>query len=95
MSFAEGMTRPQRTAGEDPRYSREALEARVEGTMLVKCVVTAQGDVQNCQVIKPLPHMERAVLDALSTWRMKPAVYQGKPVAVSYIFPFRLVMPNR
>ena len=70
LPFGEGMTRPElhrRAAA--PSTRREALEARVEGVMLVKCVITTEGKLDNCRIIKPLPHMEKAVLEALATRR--------------------------
>jgi protein TonB len=92
--FGEGMARPKRLSGDDPRYSREALEAEVEGTMIVKCVIETDGRLQNCRVIKSMPHMERAVLDALGTHRYSPMTFQGRPVRVDYTFTIRLVMPR-
>src|SRR5262249_49193997 len=94
LPFGEGMTRPEQNDGEPPKYTREALAAGIQGTMLVKCVITVGGTLENCRIIKALPHMERAVLDALSTWRYKPVHYQGRPVAVDYLIQIRLVIPH-
>ncbi len=95
LPFGEGMTRPRQTEGRPPQYSREALEAHIEGLMLVKCVITTEGKLENCRIVKPLPHMERPVLDALAASRWTPVTYQGKPVSVEYVIPVRLVLPNR
>jgi protein TonB len=95
LPFGEGMNRPQRVEGHDPVYTREALEAHVEGLMIVKCVITVQGKLENCRIIKPIAHMEKAVLDALATWRYTPVTFQGRPVAVDYVFNIRLVIPKR
>jgi protein TonB len=94
LPFGEGMTRPEQTAGEPVRYTREALAAQVQGNMLVKCVITIHGRLENCRIIKALPHMEKAVLDALSTWRYKPVHYQGRPVPVDYLIQIKLVIPH-
>ena len=55
MAFGEGMTRPERVSGADPVYTREALEAHVQGLMIVKCVIGVDGYLSNCRIIKPLP----------------------------------------
>ncbi|HEX9507256.1 MAG TPA: TonB family protein [Myxococcales bacterium] len=94
LPFGEGMTRPEQLSGEPIRYTREALAAQVEGTILLKCVITIIGKLENCRVIKPLPHMSQAVLDAVSTWRYKPVHYQGRPVAVDYLIQIKLVIPH-
>ncbi len=78
-----------------PQYSREALEARIQGKMIVKCVVTVQGKLENCRVIKALPHMENEVLSALATWRFKPCTFQGKVVNVDYVFTITLALPKQ
>ena len=52
------------------------------------------GELKNCRVIKPLPHMEKAVLDALSRWKFAPVTFQGRAVAVDYVIPVRLVIPR-
>ena len=92
--FGEGMTKPERLEGADPSYSREALEARVEGLMVVKCVISTSGRLDNCRIIKPLPHMEQPVLSAMSTWRYRPVSFQGRAVNVDYVFYVRLVLPR-
>ncbi|MBX5484944.1 MAG: energy transducer TonB, partial [Myxococcaceae bacterium] len=94
LNFGEGMTRPQRLSGKNPEYTREALEARVQGVMIVQCTITLEGTLTDCSIIKPLPFMERAVMDALRTWKMTPVMYQGHPVSVRYKIPIRLTMPE-
>lgn len=94
LPFGEGMREPQLISGEDPQYTREALAARVEGTMLVKCVITLEGRIERCKVIKPLPHMVPAVLDALMSRRYTPVLFQGQPVAVEKLFQIKLVLPG-
>ncbi|PTL77530.1 TonB family protein [Vitiosangium sp. GDMCC 1.1324] len=93
--FQDGMPRPVEVEGKDIVYTREALSARVEGTMLVRCVITKKGSVENCRVIKGLPHMNEAVVQALQSRTYKPITLQGKTVAVDYTFSIRLVAPRR
>ena len=62
----------------------------VEGLMIVRCVITAEGKVQNCRIIKPLPHMEQAVLSWLTQSKYTPVTFQGKPQQVGYVFNFKL-----
>ena len=95
LAFGEGMTRPVADVkNRRIEYTREALEAHVEGTMLVRCVITVEGEVKNCRVVKPLPHMEKQVLDTIQSWRFSPVTYGGKPVSVDYVIPIRLVLPR-
>jgi serine/threonine-protein kinase len=92
---SDGMTKPVMLSGRDPVYTREALVAGIQGTMVVKCVVTLQGTLQNCRVLKSLPHMDQAVLDALKTRVYTPAMQDGQPVAVEQVFNLTLIPPRR
>jgi periplasmic protein TonB len=88
-----GMARPVRISGADPAYTPQALQARIEGKVHVKCNVMVDGSVRSCQIVKGLPHMDQAVLQALSAQRYQPAMFQGRPVSVSYVFSFNFKLP--
>jgi eukaryotic-like serine/threonine-protein kinase len=93
--FGEGMTRPVLIErGKPVSYTPQALEARVEGTMVVRCVITVDGHVEKCVVLKTLPFLGQAVLESLYSSRYSPVTYQGKPVAVDYTFSVKLVPPS-
>lgn len=89
-----GMTRPRLLAGPELRYTQEALAARVEGTMVVKCVITREGDAQDCRVLKGLPHLSESVRQALEARHYTPVTFQGRPVSVSYTFNVRMELPQ-
>ena len=92
--FQEGMPRPVEIQGKEIVFSREARAARVSGVMIVKCVITPKGGVENCRVIKGLPHMNEAVVQSLQARVYKPIVIDGRPTAVDYPFVIRLVPPR-
>jgi protein TonB len=93
--FGEGMKKPELVSGpKKPEYTREALEARVEGVMIVRCTITVEGRVENCRIIKPLPHMEEAVLSTLRRQRWTPITFQGRAMNVDYVFNYRFVLPK-
>jgi len=93
--YGEGMSRPEQLEGKEIAYTREALAARVQGSMLVKCTITRAGRVENCRVLKPVPHMEQTVLEALQSRVYKPILYKGQVVAVDYVFNIKLQLPRR
>jgi eukaryotic-like serine/threonine-protein kinase len=95
LPFGEGMTRPVLLErGKPVQYTREALEAKVEGMMIIRCTITAEGHVERCVVLKTLPFLEQAVLENLYSSRYTPVTFQGKPVAVGYTFNVRLGPPK-
>ena len=93
LPFGAGMTRPQQIVGGPPGYTPQAMVARVEGKLLVRCVITITGEVQNCNVIKGLPMLDQVVLDTLRKSRFTPVTFQGHPVAVQYLFTFNFKLP--
>jgi eukaryotic-like serine/threonine-protein kinase len=94
LPFGPNMSRPILLSGSDPLYSREAIIANVEGVMIAKCTITTVGMLQNCRIVKGLPHMDKSMLDSLATRRYSPVVFQGKAIAVEYVFNIRLVRPR-
>jgi protein TonB len=89
------MTRPVLIERAKPvSYTPQALEAHVEGTMIVRCIITVEGRIEKCVVLKTLPFLEQAVLESLYSSRYAPVTYQGKPVAVGYTFSVKLVPPS-
>ncbi len=91
---ARRMTEPRKVSGPDPQYSEKALEHEVQGRMIVKCVVTTEGRVHGCRVVRSLPFMDRAAIQALEQRRYTPALMGGRPVEVDYTFILTLRLPN-
>ncbi|MCP3141059.1 energy transducer TonB [Pyxidicoccus xibeiensis] len=93
LPFGQGMTPPSQVGGRPIEYTPQARAAQVEGTLIAKCVITAEGHVRDCRIIKGVAHMDEAVIDALHSRRYRPVTFQGRPVSVSYVFTIRLRMP--
>ncbi len=94
IEFNESMGRPEYVAGPSPEYTQKALEAGVQGLMVVKCVVDTSGHVTDCRVVKSLPYMDKAVISALERRRYRPATMRGKPITVDYTFRINLTLPE-
>jgi periplasmic protein TonB len=87
------MQAPQLLSGPEPRYPLAAALEHVGGNLLVRCTVTAEGQVQDCVVLKSLPYLDEPVLQALSARRYRPALQDGQPVSVRMVFPVRVIPP--
>jgi TonB family protein len=78
-----GVTAPSLAYRVEPEYSEEARWARVEGTVVVKTTIGADGTAQNMQVIKSLGlGLDEKALQAISQWRFKPGTKDGQSVSV-------------
>ena len=93
--FDEGrMTPPRLLSGPNPQYTEEAVEHEIEGVMAVRCVVTEQGTVHGCRVLKGLPYLDAAVIQSLERRRYSPATIAGRPVEVDYLFKVQMRLPR-
>lgn len=68
-----------------PRYTELARRANIEGVVVLKAVIDERGYVTDLQVLRALPMgLDQAAVDAVRTWRFKPATLHGRPVRVYY-----------
>jgi TonB family protein len=77
----------------EPRYTDEAKQARVVGTVILRSVIQTNGSADILKVVKPLPFgLTESALEALQQWRFMPAVRNGKeiPVAATIEVAFNL-----
>ncbi len=66
-----------------PRYTYDAREARVEGTVLLEVVVDRTGTTGAVRVFRGLPwNLHLAAVESVREWRFEPALCDGKPMAV-------------
>ncbi len=70
--------------------SAEARRTGVEGTVRIRCVITAAGTVEGCEVLERLPLAEAAVLAAIQARRYRPAEIEGRAVSVRHLFTIRI-----
>jgi len=68
-----------------PGYTQAAKDARIEGTVVVECVVLADGTVGDVKVGRSLDSvygLDQEAVAATKQWQFKPGTKDGKPVAV-------------
>jgi TonB family protein len=77
-----------------PAYSKEARNAKLEGTVVLWIVVNADGSVSDVRVIKPLGKgLDEKAVETVKTWKFTPGMRNGVPVPVlmSVEVLFRLI----
>ena len=65
-----------------PVYPIEALPFRLEGDVVLAATITEDGKVKDLKIIKGHPLLARAATDAVSQWRYRPYMLNGKPTAM-------------
>jgi len=77
----------------DPKYYRDAVADRIEGTVRLFAVIRKDGQVDGIEIIRGIDRrLDRSAADALAKWQFEPARRDGIPVDVDAVFevPFRL-----
>jgi protein TonB len=82
---AGGLTPPVPLYRGAPRYTPEAAHARVQGSVLVECIVQPTGrcsDLRIVRSIEPPFGLDREAIAAAGAWRFRPGVLGGRQVPV-------------
>ena len=80
-----GVTVPQLVREVKPAYTAEAMRAKVQGLVMVECVVLPDGTVGDARILRsldPVFGLDQQALMAAKKWRFKPGLMNGKPVPV-------------
>jgi periplasmic protein TonB len=73
---------PVKTRGADPVYPPIAQSARVQGIVIIEATLTPEGRVANARILRSVPLLDQAALDAVRTWEYTPTMLNGVPVPV-------------
>ncbi|HEV2178283.1 MAG TPA: TonB family protein [Terriglobia bacterium] len=73
---------PQVIYSPQPSYSEEARKAKRSATELLSIVVDSKGSVADVELVKPVGMgLDEKAIEAVKTWKFKPALKKGMPVA--------------
>lgn len=79
----EGLVMPKVIRQVDPRYTPEAMRAKVEGVVELEVVVAADGTVEDSRVIKKLHEdLDQQAMDTVAKWEFTPGRLNLLPVRV-------------
>jgi protein TonB len=65
-----------------PVYPPIAQSARVQGVVIIEAVIGPSGAVQDAKVLRSIPLLDAAALDAVRQWQFTPTLLNGVPVPV-------------
>ena len=78
------VTAPRPIQKQEPEYTEEARDAKIEGSVTLSVVIEADGRIYEANVVKGLdPGLDANALAAVRMWVFEPATKRGEPVAVS------------
>jgi protein TonB len=80
-----GVSPPRLLKEVKPQYTADAMRAKVQGIVLVACVVRADGtitDVRVARSLDPTFGLDQQAVAAVRQWKFAPGTRMGEPVAV-------------
>src|SRR5207244_9090148 len=63
-------------------YPAIAQSARVQGVVIIEATIGPNGAVQEAKVLRSIPLLDAAALDAVKQWEFTPTMLNGAPVPV-------------
>jgi TonB family protein len=73
---------PTKLVNVPPIYPEEAKDARVQGVVIIEAVVDASGTVGQARVLRSIPMLDQAAVDAVKQWVFTPTLVNGAPAPV-------------
>ncbi len=74
--------RPVKVGGHDPAYPPIARAAGVQGIVIIEATIGADGRVINARILRSLPLLDQAALEAVRQWEYTPTLLNGVAVPV-------------
>lgn len=76
------LDRPDKLVHIDPVYPPIATAARVEGLVILEATIDGDGNVQDVKVLRSIPLLDEAALEAVRQWKYEPTIVGGVPVPI-------------
>jgi TonB family protein len=90
-----GVTLPKVISEVKPQYTPEAMQARIEGTVVMNAVVRTDGTPHDIEITRSLDAqygLDKQAVGALSQWRFEPGLKDRKPVPVRVTVEMRFTL---
>lgn len=81
-----------------PRYTADAMRNKIQGAVLMECVVETDGTVRRLRVVRSLDKLfglDEEAVKATRQWRFQPGTKDGRPVAVVVTIELTFMLGNR
>jgi protein TonB len=73
---------PKKVRDQAPTYPPIAQSARVQGVVILEATIGPDGRVQDVRVLRSIPLLDAAAIEAVRQWQYTPTLLNGVPVPV-------------
>jgi TonB family protein len=74
------VTAPAKIRNVAPVYPAEAMQAGVSGMVILEAVIDTLGNVRSATVLRSIPLLDQAAIEAVRQWQFTPTLLNGVPV---------------
>jgi TonB family protein len=78
----------------EPVYPEIARQAQVEGSVIVEARTDEKGNVENVRILRSIPLLDQAAIDAVRQWKYEPMLIKGKPQKVVITVTVRFMLKS-
>lgn len=78
-----------------PIYPDEARKAGIEGVVIVEAKADEQGNVTGTRILRSIPALDQAAVDAVKQWKYEPLLIDGKPRQVVFTVTVRFALKEK
>jgi protein TonB len=89
-----GVPAPVQLRKVNPEYPPIALSARVQGVVILELTLDAQGFVTDARVLRSIPLLDQAAIDAVRQWQYTPTLLNGVPVPIVLTATVQFTLPE-
>ena len=80
--ISQGVTKGLLIQKIEPKYPPLALTARIWGQVVLKAIITKEGETKELQLVSGHPMLVPAAIEAVSQWHYRPYLLNGEPTEV-------------
>ena len=73
---------PKKIKDVKPVYPEAAKSAGVQGMVIIETQIAKDGSVNAAKVLRSVPELDRAAIEAVMQWKYTPTLLNGEPVEV-------------
>jgi protein TonB len=85
---------PQKAKDVRPVYPELAKSVRVQGVVILEAIIDEQGRVADARILRSIPLLDQAALDAVKQWEFTPTLLNGEPVPIIMTMTIQFSLPE-
>jgi TonB family protein len=78
----DAIAEPRKTRHVNPVYPQQAIQARIQGVVILECTIDREGRVAEVRVLRGVPLLNEPAIEAVRQWEYEPTLLNGVAVPV-------------